>query len=367
MTDAAALTWRLERHGLGTVSASSVIDAADRMIAVRGWPIECAELATAVRHTDSQSGDVDDALASGELIRSYAFRGGSYVFSPTVAATVLAVRTTSRAWEKVRFQRQGDFVLDDWEPFRQAVREMLSDGPLTRQQITTELAHIPSLAHLQTAASGAGADSLYKPLHWWGDICFGPTRDGQTTFRLLAGAPHWPGLPDVDEAGRQAIQQYLAAYGPATLDNLDYWVVEGLSAPRRQARGWLADLDDELRRVSTDEGTEAYLLAEDLAQVDSCEPSDAVRLLPGFDPWVLGPGSADTRVVPAAHRAVVSRGSNLVIRGGVVSGTWRIRKDSLEATWFATSGRVPVDALEEETQRMSGLTGRDLTLVLDRD
>lgn len=364
MTDAAALAWRLERHGLGTVSASSVVDAADRMIAVRGWPLECAELATAVRRTDSHSSAMNEALASGELIRSYAFRGGSYVFSPTIAATVLAVRTTSRAWEKVRFQRQGDFVLDDWEPFRQAIREMLSDGPLTRQQITAELARTPSLAHLRDGATGAGADSLYKPLHWWGDICFGPSRDGQTTFRLLAGDPQWPGLPDVDEAGRQAIRQYLAAYGPMTLANLDYWLVEGLSAPRRQVRGWLADLDDELARVNTDEGTEAYLLAADVAQVDSCEPSETVRLLPGFDPWVLGPGSADTRVVPATHRAVVSRGSNLVIRGGVVSGTWRIRKDSLEATWLATGGRVPVDLLNEEAQRMSGLAGRALSLQL---
>src|SRR5699024_5023336 len=121
----------------------------------------------------------------------------------------------------------------------------------------------PSLAHLATGATGAGADSLYKPLHWWGDICFGPTRDGQATFRLLADDPQWPGLPDVDDAGRQAIRLYLTAYGPATIGNLSYWLSEGLSVPRRRLQGWLADLGDELCTVTIDDGAEAYLLATD--------------------------------------------------------------------------------------------------------
>ena len=85
-----------------------------------------------------------------------------------------------------------------------------------------------ALAHLAAAATGTGADCLYKPLHWWGDICFGPSRDGESTFRLLRDDPHWPGLPSVDDAGREAIRLYLSAYGPASSQNLDYWLNDGV-------------------------------------------------------------------------------------------------------------------------------------------
>src|SRR5690606_32128716 len=62
-----------------------------------------------------------------------------------------------------------------------------------------------SLRHLvPAAATGAGSDALYKPLHWWGDLAFGPDRDGISTFRLLSPEP-LPATPDVDEAGRRAV------------------------------------------------------------------------------------------------------------------------------------------------------------------
>lgn len=362
--DAAALAWRLDRQGLGVMGAGSVTDAVDRVVAVRGWPAELTEQAVGVRCTTPEPGALARALESGELIRSYAFRGGSYAFTPAVGAVLLAMRTTSRGWEKRRFQQQGGFTLDDWQPFREMVRGALADGPLTREEITAEVARIPSLAHLTAGAAGAGADGLYKPLHWWGDICFGPSRDGRATFRLLADDPQWPGLPEIDDAGHRAIRLYLAAYGPATIANLDQWLVEGLSVPRRRLREWLADLGDEVCTVTTDDGDEAYLLTADRDGLESHEAHDTVRLLPGFDPWVLGPGTADTRVVAPDHRAVASRGAHLVIRGGVLSGTWRIRRDAVEVHWFGTGRPTPHPPLTDEVRRLSRLRGTDHPLEL---
>lgn len=361
---ARSLAWRLRRHALAPVAGTAVTDVVRRVVALRGWPADLADLAICVRQENPDPGSLERALAAGEVIRSYAFRGGSYVFTPQVGADLLAARTTTRVWETRRFQQQGGFVLDDWEPLRDAIRAALAAGPLTRAELAAYLAAIPSLEHLVDAASGAGSDSLYKPLHWWGDICFGPTRDGQATFRLLDGDARWPGLPDVDDAGRRAIAEYLATYGPATLGNLGYWLTEGLSVPHRRLLGWLTDLGEAVTTVSID-GVDAYALTADLDQLSTAEPTDGVRLLPGFDPWIMGPGTADTRLVAPERRAVATRGASLVIRGGVVAGTWRLRGRGLTVSWFGEAGPAPASALDDEVRRLAVVHGRELELTID--
>ncbi len=362
---ARSLAWRLGRHALDPAAGGSVAEIADRVVAFRGWPADLAELAVGVRQADHVPGALASALEAGEVIRSYAFRGGSYVFTHPVAAALLRVRGTTRVWETSRYQKQGGFAIGDWEPLRAAVLEALAAGPLTRSEIGAHLARILALRDLApVAAEGSGADSLYKPLHWWGDICFGPTRDGQATFRVLRDDPRWPGLPDLEEAGQRAIAQYLAAYGPVTLDNLAYWLTEGLSVPRRRVLGWLTDLGDEVTEVSVG-GLDAYVLSADLDAILAAEPTDAVWLLPGFDPWIMGPGTADARLIAPHRRALASRGANLVIWRGVVSGTWRVSGHDVAVSWFAEAGAAPHSGLYDEAQRLAVLQSRELALTLN--
>lgn len=358
-----ALTWRLEQHALEPVAATTVVDVAERVVALRGWPADLADLTVRIRQATPEANGLDRALSAGNLIRSYAFRGGSYVFTHAVAAVLLACRTATRVWETSRFQQQGQFALDDWQPLREAVRDVLSEGPTTRERIGAHLSGIPSLRHLAVAATGAGSDSLYKPLHWWGDICFGPSEGAQATFRRLDDDPRWPGLPDVDVAGRRAIELYLRGYGPATFENLVYWLIEGLSVPRRRLGAWLADLGSAVTAVDIG-GVTAYVLTEHLEAMSEAEPSRTVRLLPGFDPWLFGPGTADGRLVAPERRALATKGANLVIRGGVVAGTWRVHRDALTVTWFAEAGPAPVADLEHEAQRLGGMLAKALRLTV---
>jgi hypothetical protein len=358
-----ALAWRLRRHALDPVDGAGAAEVVHRVVALRGWPADLAELAVGVRQARPEPGGLSRALDNGDLIRSYAFRGGSYLFTHDDAAAVLAARTASRIWENARWQRQGHFVLDDWAPFREAMREILASGPRTRDEIGAQLAGIPALRHLAEGATGTGSDVLYKPLHWWGDICFGPQRDQKATFRWLGDDPRWPGLPDPDEGGRRAVVRYLGAYGPATNTNLEYWFVEGLGVPRHRLQGWVSELAGDLVTQVSIDGQDAFALTSALDGLRSCEPSDSVRLLPGYDPWLLGPGTADPSLLAPARRALASRGSNLVIRRGVVSGTWQVRTATLTVSWFPEAGPAPQAALEAETRRLSHIQGRELRLT----
>jgi len=351
-----ALGRRLRRHALDPPDARSVAEVADRVVAFRAWPAEAAALMVATRLSIPSMSALDDALARGLVIRSYAFRGGAYVFTRAAAAELLTARLATGIWQTKRWQQQGALDIDDWEPLRAAVRGALSTGPKTRGEISEFLHREPRLRTLAASAHGLGADSLYKPLHWWGDICFGPSHEGEATFQLLD-----PGLEplDLDDAGRAAVRTYLHSYAPATDANLAYWLTDGLGVPRKRLRGWIDDLGDEIVTVDI-EGEPAFALASDLDGILDSPPSTGVRLLPAFDPWVFGPGTADARVTPPQLRALASTGSNLVVAGGVVTGTWKIRRGVLDLALVS-----PVDALqlEAEVKRLSAIRGLELQVT----
>lgn len=363
------LTWRWRRHTRWGDDTSS-IEVVRRVLAVRGWPARVPALAVGVRTGEPAEEAIASALSDGALVRSYAFRGGSYVFAPEVAADLLAVRTITRIWETDRWQRQAEIDVPDWEPVREGVLTALADGPRTRAEIADHLRRDHATRSVaDAAASGAGADTLDKPLHWWGDICFGPERDGTTTFRRLDGHPDRPGAVDPDEAGPRAVRAYLAGYGPATAENLRYWFTEGLGVPRRRLEAWVADLCDvdELVAVTVD-GERRLARATDAEEMAGSGPdgSDpAVGLLPGFDPWVLGPGTADATIVPPARRALFSAGRDLVVVDGVVSGTWRRRGTAVTVSWFPETGRPPVDHLRRAVARLAKVEGVEAELLLE--
>ncbi|MGH3331501.1 MAG: DNA glycosylase AlkZ-like family protein, partial [Nocardioidaceae bacterium] len=201
-----------------------------------------------------------------------------------------------------------------------------------------------------------------KPLTWQGDMSFGPPRDGQHTFQRLDLNPRWTGIPALDEAGPRAVTAYLRTYGPATSDHIHYWLGEGLSAGRKRLNGWLSELRDQLVAVDV-EGTTTYVVREDADSLGAAQPSDAVRVLPGHDQWVMGPGTKDVHVTPQSRRDPVTRKANLVIVGGVVCGTWARNGDELTVTWL-DERRRPGAAIKQEVARLAGILGRDLHLTL---
>ena len=263
---------------------------------------------------------------------------------------MLSVRTATRIWETRRWQQQGGSALDDWEPLQEEVCTALVAGPKTREELSARLAQTP-LAHLSGAAAGTGADSLYKPLHWWGDICFGPQREGQSTFRLLRGDPAWPGLRAVDDAGPELVTRYLGSYGPATATNLHYGFTEGLGVPRRRLHEWLTDPSNEVT-IDGDGGQEAYVLNADLEALRAAAASPCVRLLSPFDPWILGPGTADTRLIAPGPAGPLLTGRQPLISGGAVVGMWRLRPRTVEVSCFQEAGAPSAKALEAEVQRL---------------
>ena len=208
-----ALAWRLRRHLLNPVGTGSVGDVVGRLGAVPAWPDMTPELAVGFRRTGSGPGDVARALEAGEVFKTYAFRGATHLVTPEDGGIYLALRASGRQWELPSWQEAYGLAPADWPAFRETVREAVADGPLTRQELR---AAVGRRRRFRDAAAGltSGSDTLLKSLMWQGDLCFGPVRDGEATVQGLHRVARWAGLPDVDDAGRRAVEAYVRSLRP---------------------------------------------------------------------------------------------------------------------------------------------------------
>src|SRR5688572_18491610 len=130
-----ALAWRMRRQLLDPVGTESVAGVVRRLGAVPAQSDAAAELAVRVRRTRSRSGEVARALAEGRIIKTYAFRGATHLMTPEDGGAYLSLRAASRMWELPSWQSFYGLTPSDWPSFREAVRQALADGPMTRDEL----------------------------------------------------------------------------------------------------------------------------------------------------------------------------------------------------------------------------------------
>jgi hypothetical protein len=361
ITWAQALAWRMRRQLLDPVGTDTVEAVVRRLGAIRAQPESAAELAVRTRRQRSRHGEVAEALADGRLIKTFAFRGATHLLTPEDAGAYLALRAASRMWELPSWQRYYGLTPSDWPRLREVVRAALADGPLTIEALGAAITARSRFQHLKSVFDGSPW-TLLKAFAWQGDLSFGPAQD-RTTFQRLDANPRWAGVPDLDDAGMHAVEAYFGAYGPATPDHVQQWLGEGLGAGRKRIQGWIAGFGDRLVAVDI-EGETAYVMRDHLEDLTATPPTKAIRLLPGYDQWVLGAGTADAHLVPPGRRALVSRQANIVIAGGVVSGTWTLAHDDVAVDWFAEAGPPSRDGIAEAVERLATITAQPLRLSI---
>jgi hypothetical protein len=168
-----------------------------------------------------------------------------------------------------------------------------------------------------------------------------------------------PGF-DAHEARREAARRFLRAYGPATHTELAAWAGCGPAHAKRL----FGLIDAELADVRRG-GRRAWVLADDLAGLESPPPSAGVRLLGGFDPYVAQPdrealvpdAELRKRLFPAIGRP------NVVLDDGRIAGLWRARKRgrSLEVDVEWLGREVGIAAELQEVAQLRGCESARVT------
>jgi hypothetical protein len=159
----------------------------------------------------------------------------------------------------------------------------------------------------------------------------GTWRSSQYQYAVLAA---W--LPEIDlgsvsweEAQACLVQRYLAAFGPATVEDVVWWT--GLNKGEIEAT--LAAQGDGLQRVEIQGWPNSYLmLAEDARRLRAFRPARECGsyLLPALDPLIMGYCNRDRFLAPSWRRHVFDRAGNAVPtvwKEGRVVGAWGQRKD----------------------------------------
>ena len=99
------------------------------------------------------------------------------------------------------------------------------------------------------------------------------------------------------------------------------------------------------------DGTTALARKEDLDELRDTKPNRLVRLLPGFDQYVI---AVNRNLIPAEHLSKVSRTSGwispVILHCGRIAGVWTLEDGKLGVDAFED---IPKKLLDAELERIS--------------
>jgi hypothetical protein len=359
-----ALAWRLRRHHLvERATPGDLLHVVSDICGLHAQLQSSAELSVWARIEGLERDVLDDALWKRRaLVKLWAMRGTLHLL-PTaeLGVWVSALGTyTNRGMT-------GHPEIDD---LTDAVGRALERRFLTREELALEVEQLTGSQRFGEWVRFSWGSYL-KPASFRGRLCFAPSDNGRVRFTSPAT---WisGGIeqPDSGEALREATRRFLGAYAPLTAENLALWW--GGFGPARGVR-MLGALGDEVVEVDVD-GERAWVLADDLSKMARDKAVDAARLLPAFDPWVVGASRGAAALLEPRHRARVYRAqgwiSPVVLVKGRIVGVWkharRGRRVVVEIEPFGRLSGWARKDVEDEAAHLAEFLGGDLALSIRR-
>jgi hypothetical protein len=345
--------WRVGRQQLvERAPAKRMLDIVAEVGGIHAQVASSADLQVWARVAEVSPQDVRDALwEHRSLVRTWAMRGTLHLLTAEDLPLYVAALRTHDRWWKGAWLRMIGCTEQELRAILDAIRESLTDAPLTREQLADRVAERVGPHARERMLSGWG--EMLKPAAFQGSLIGGPPRGQSVTFvRPDAWLPAWREL-DSGPAWREIVRRYLRVYGPAAREELARWW--GMQ-PAPAGRVLAASADD-LVEVDV-EGDRAMALAEDVAGIQAATAPLPARLLGGFDVYVVGTrpraSLVDQRFADRVYRKA-GWVSPVVLVDGMVAGVWNHER---------SGGRIQVTV--EPFQRLSGAQRRQLGEEADR-
>lgn len=298
--------------------------------------------------------DIEDAIVKRTIVRTWPMRGTLHFVAAEDLhwmVTLLAPKAIAAAAGRRRQLGLDDVTI---EKAREVVTSELSGNHcLTRQQLCDRLD--------QSGIETTGQRGIHLLHHFseLGLLCFGPHKEKQPTFVLV---DEWlpPTAPkEKDEALAELALRYFTGHGPATLKDFIGWGRLTVTDARRG----LEIAKENLTTLSAG-GIEYWFSSK-----RGASKGPIVKLLPGFDEFILGYKDRSASLTPEHANRIVPGGNGMflstVIIDGVVHGTWkRVQRASHQELTI-----IPFDAIDpryhaqidSEVARYSHFTGLPTT------
>lgn len=310
--------------------------------------------------------DLEKALASKKVVKATLMRGTLHICSAHDHAyyAFAAREARKRVWGSVEktllryFGKEmpaGRTGVGDPLTFHRAVLRFAAKTPRSRQELIDFMAKTTDLPTTVTQ------HLIWSFVATYGGLVHAPP-SGTWAYRRsgsLISAKTWLGEdrpPSFEEAVLHSVRRHLAAFGPASLDDVSSWTHIRVP-PIRDA---IAALGTKVRAFKGPSGATLYDLASSPrppADIDA-----PVRFLPKWDSTLLAYVPADrVRILPEKYRkAVIIKNGDVAqtfLVDGVVAGTWDVaatpKSASLTMRPFAALGRAARTALTEEGERLA--------------
>lgn len=321
-SDARVRAARLESHGLAR-GLPSVAAAVRRLGAVQAQDFAASKWVVGSRVPGSVAADVDAAIESREVVRSWPLRGTLHLVPVESVRDILAI--TGPRLVRQSTTRHRELGLDDaiYGMARRIAERALEGGrSLSREELQAEW----QAAGIETAGQRG-----YHLIAWLAHdavLCCGPVEGRGQRFVLLdEWSPRAAPALDRDETLARLFISYIAGHGPATVRDFAWWsglTLTDARAARADAGDAVAPFDDERIVVSSD------VSDDNDGSTGSAPPAPRAAgrfVLAAFDEYFLGYADRDPVCDPAHARRVVP-GSNGVfqptlVQNGRVVGLWR--------------------------------------------
>ncbi|MEW1753391.1 DNA glycosylase AlkZ-like family protein [Streptomyces angustmyceticus] len=342
-------------------------EVADAVVALHASDPATVHLAACARLAAPDPAAVERALYDdGSLVRLLCMR--RTLFAVGAALTPVVASSTARAIAAKERAGTLKWITEGapgWDERRLAEVEartlaaLHAHGEATAAELAAE---VPDLRETVVNSPGkpyqatvAVSSRILRTLAAEGRIRRGRPRGGWTSssFRWRPGTAFADlPAPPAPEARAVLARRWLAAYGPATVEDLKWWTGWTLTATRQA----LAAV--EAVEVDLDDGTPGVALPDDLEPVAA--PAPWAALLPGLDPTAMGWKARDWYLDPALVPRLFDRSGNIgptVWWCGRIIGGWAQRADG-EIVWrLQDSGGEAAAAVAAEAARLADWIG----------
>jgi hypothetical protein len=356
-----------------------MLPVASRLCGVHAQLMSSAELTLWARVEDLDRQAVQRALWEDRtLVKTWAMRGTLHLL-PAVELPLwhAALGARRRFLKPAVWQTYFGVSIEELDRLTDAVGAALDGRLMTREELAEEVGRITGSAAFRDKLMQSWG-TILRPAAFTGRLCFGPSVGQRVRFtrpdtwlqyaRSDPDGNSGPPVGPVDPHAATATitRRYLAAYGPATAHDLARWWSCGVST----ARQWIASLGEEVSPVDLD-GVEAWILAADARKVRELPPIRSVRLLPGFDQYVVTASWHAEHLLPGDFRRRVYRPqgwiSPVLLVNGRMEGTWRhVIKGSRVEVVIEPFIKAPVWVRREagqEAERLAAFLGCTLSLA----
>jgi uncharacterized protein YcaQ len=363
-----ALAWRMRRHHLiERAPRDQMLEVTARIGGLHAQVMSSAELTLHARVEGLDRDAVSQALwEDRSLVKLWAMRGTLHLLPAAELDVWLGALGTYDHYLKGAWLKAFDITAEQLEQLIDAIGEALDGELRTREELGTAVASIVGEPELAAKVQGSWGPYL-KPASFRGRLCFGPSDGQKVRFtRPDSWLGRELGAADAEDARREVTRRHLGAFGPAAREDLArWWAVQPAQGGRM-----LKALGDEIVAVEVD-GTAGWMLREHAEEAAAENPvSRLVRLLPGFDMWVIGAARDAAALLDPAEKKRVYRNqgwiSPVLLVNGRMEGVWKHERKGKRLTVAVEPfGKLPKWArteVEAEAERLAGFLGGALEL-----